>query len=211
VTKKLKKKFNSILSRELTVARSAALQVIKPKPFSVWEVLIPIIFILGYMRAKEQRELFTQNLMFTKKIALEAAFEISTDNKNKKEVLLNIDNKTKAVLTQVGSDIYSEDIRQCQLEEIKLLIDHFHKLLEMDGEDYSDLVVNVYRTENNYTKFTDKLKNAEKKVTLAACQTLGDKTDIHTLTRLESAIDAIRQKEADKIFGENYTRNVKQR
>lgn len=211
MTKKLKKKFNSILSRELTVARSAALQVIKPKPFSVWEVLIPIIFILGYMRAKEQRELFTQNLMFTKKIALEAAFEISTDNKNKKEVLLNIDNKTKAVLTQVGSDIYSEDIRQCQLEEIKLLIDHFHKLLEMDGEDYSDLVVNVYRTENNYTKFTDKLKNAEKKVTLAACQTLGDKTDIHTLTRLESAIDAIRQKEADKIFGENYTRNVKQR
>ena len=41
----LKKKFNAILSHEQSRARSVAAAVIRPKPLSVWEVLIPIIFI----------------------------------------------------------------------------------------------------------------------------------------------------------------------
>lgn len=193
------------------MARSAALQAIKPKPFSVWEVLIPIIFILGYMRSKEQRELFAQNLMFTKKMALESAFEMLKENIDKKQALSAIDDKTKAVLDQVGHDIYSEDIRQCQLKEIDLLIDHFYKLLKTDGDDYSDLVFNTYRTKKKYTEFITELNYAEKEVTLAACHTLGDNADTHTLTRLESAVEIIRQKEAGEIFGEVPEGNVKQR
>jgi hypothetical protein len=203
-----KKKFQMILSRELAMARSAAVQVMKPKPFSVWEVLIPIIFILSYMRTKEQRELFVQNLMFTKSMALEAAFEIVNENKKKEEVLAGIDHKTKTVLNNVGNGIYSEGIRQCQMAEMDLLIDHYHGLLKEKGEKYSTLVVNAYQTKNNYSKFIYKLKDAEKKVTSAASKTLGDKTDTSTLTRLESVIDSIRLKEADEIFGMDQMLNV---
>ncbi|MCJ7712988.1 NF038143 family protein [Candidatus Bathyarchaeota archaeon] len=198
---KLKKKYQIILSRELAMARSATLQVMKPKPFSVWEVLIPVIFILNYMRVKEQRELFTQNLIFTKKLAMDAALDMAKNNLNKSEALAKIDNQTKAVIAHVDKNIYSEEIRQCQIDEIDLLIDHFHRLLDINGEDYTTLIINAYQTKNNYIAFANKLKNAEKKVTSAACKTLGDKTDTSTLANLESAIDLIRQKEADKIFG----------
>lgn len=206
---KLKKKFQMILSSELAMARSAAVQVMKPKLFSVWEVLIPIIFILSYMRTKEQRELFAQNLLFTKKMALEAAFQIINENKNKKDVLTEIDHKTKKVLQNVENRIYSEEIRQYQMAEINLLVDHYLSLLKADGENYSVLIIRAYQTKDNYIKFTKKLKNVEKKVSSAACQTLGDKADISTLTRLESAIDSIRQKETEEIFTPNHTLDAK--
>ena len=67
----LKKKADLILSREQRMARAIALKAIRPKPFSVWEVMIPVIFIMGYMKAKADREVFTQNILFTKKLALE--------------------------------------------------------------------------------------------------------------------------------------------
>ena len=70
---RLKKKYNIVLTRETNIARLIALKVIKPKPFTVWEVLIPILFIFGYMKSKEQREIFAQNLLFTKKLALSHA------------------------------------------------------------------------------------------------------------------------------------------
>ena len=52
MSKKLKEKFDIILARERRMAKSVAMQTIKPKPLSVWEVLIPIIFIFGYMKSK---------------------------------------------------------------------------------------------------------------------------------------------------------------
>jgi hypothetical protein len=48
--------YNEILEREVRLARSVAITTRRLKPFSVWEVLIPIVFILGYMRSRHQRE-----------------------------------------------------------------------------------------------------------------------------------------------------------
>jgi len=208
VSAKLKKKHHLILSHELAMARSATLQVMKPKPFSVWEVLIPIVFILGYMRVKEQRELFTQNLMFTKKLAISAALDMVKNDLSKPEVMAKINNETKAIIANVDNDIYSEEIRQRQMDEIDLLIDHFYKLLQMEGENYTTLIFNTYKTKNNYNKFITKLKDAEKKVTSAACKTLGDKTDTSILARLESAIESIRQKKTNEIFATDQALDV---
>lgn len=199
--KKLKKKYQLILSQEFATARSAALKVLKPKPFSVWEVLIPIVFILGYMRAKEQRELFTQNLIFTKKLALGAALDIAKNKLSKQEAMDKIDKETKAVISNVDENIYSEEIRKCQMDEIDFLIDHYINLLEADGLDYKTFILDVYQTKNEYIKFITELNAFEKKVTSAACQTLGGKADMTTLAQLESTIESIRQKEADDIFG----------
>lgn len=209
MSKKLNKKYQLILSQEFATARSATLMVLKPKPFSVWEVLIPIVFILGYMRTKEQRELFTQNLIFTKKLALGAALDMAKKNLTKQEIMAKIDKETNAIISNVDKDIYSEKIRKCQMDEIDFLIDHYQKLLEVDAEDYKSFIVSAYKTKNKYTKFLTGLKAVEKKVTSAACQTLGDKADTHTLIRLESAIDSIRQKETFDIFGMDRSSDAK--
>jgi hypothetical protein len=198
---KLKKKFDLILARERQTANSVALQVIKSKPFSVWEVLIPIIFILGFMRSREQREIFVQNLMFTKKMALEAAFEMLKKELLKEEVMNRIASETQGLLSSIPDGVYSDAIRQKQLEEVDLLIDHYCKLMRVEGSDYVALVAAAYQTREDYTVFQDKLTLAEGAVTRAARQTLGSQTDDQMAARIQMVGDKIRQQEIETIYG----------
>ena len=197
---KLKKKFEVILARERQMAKSVAFQAIKPKPFSVWEVLIPVIFILGFMRSKEQREIFAQNLMFTKKMALEAAFEMLQKKRSKKAVLSRIASETQDLVASVAEGVYSEAIRQKQLQEIDLLIDHYCKLMGGEGRDYVTLVTNAYRTREDYLAFHDKLTSAERRVTQAARDTLGNQTDDQMVVRIDTACDRFRRQEVETIY-----------
>ena len=197
---KLKHKFDVIFARERQMARSVALQAIKPKPFSVWEVLIPVIFILGFMRSKEQREVFAQNLIFTKKMALEAAFEMLHKKRSKTAVLSRIASETQDLLASVADGVYSEAIRQKQLQEIDLLIDHYCKLMGGEGRDYVTLVTNAYRTREDYEAFQDKLTSAERRVTQAARDTLGNQTDDQMVVRIDTACDRFRRQEVETIY-----------
>ena len=131
----LKKKYNIILSRETTIARSVALAVIKPRPFSVWEVLIPIIFIFGYMKSKENREVFAQNVLFTKTVALQAAFDMLKKDLSRDAAMERVRSKTKDMIASIPEGIYSNEIRREQLKEIDLLVDHYCRLLNSDGDD----------------------------------------------------------------------------
>ena len=196
----LKKKFEMILSREQTMAKSVALKAIKPKPFSVWEVMIPVIFILSYMRARENREIFAQNLLFTKKMALEAAFDMLKKEQSREVVMNRIISKTESLLSSVPEGVYSEAIRQEQLKEIDLLIDHYCRLLKTAGKDYAALVMEAYPTKAAYIALQEQLKAAEKKVTAAARQTLGTQTDSDMVARIEAAIDRLRREEVETIF-----------
>jgi hypothetical protein len=197
---KLKKKFDVILARERQMAKAIAFQAIKPKPFSVWEVLIPVVFILSFMRSKEQRELFAQNLMFTKKMALEAAFEMLHKKRSKAAVLSRIASETQDLLASVADGVYSEEIRLKQMQEIDLLIDHYGKLMGGEGRDYATLVANAYRTRKDYQVFQDKLTSAERRVTQAARETLGNQTDDQMVARIDTASDRFRRQEVETIY-----------
>ena len=196
----LKKKFNIIFSREESMARSVALAAIKPKPFSVWEVLIPILFIFGYMRSKEQREAFAQNLLFTKKMALEAAFDMLKKDLSKDDALHQLDVKTRELLVSMPEGVYSEEIRREQMSEIELLIDHYSKLLTAEGHDYEALIARVYKTTDNYLAFLEGLRETESAVALAAKNTLGPEADTRMLERIEAATQKIRAKQVARIF-----------
>ena len=196
----LKKKFGAILSHEQSLARSVAAAVIRSKPLSVWEVLIPIIFILMFMKSREEREVFVQNLMFTKKMALEAAYKKIQDQCSVEEVMAPIEEQTLELVTTAPNGIYSELIRREQLAEIRLLIDHYGRLLKSQGEDFQTLTTRAYPTFSSYVRFLEQLEAAEARVTAAASQTLGPRTDSRTLAGIESAINAMRSKEAEEIY-----------
>ena len=70
------KKFKIIFERERSMARGLALSLIRFKTLTVWEIMIPVIFILNYVKLKQSREIFVQNQMFTKKMALDAALDM---------------------------------------------------------------------------------------------------------------------------------------
>jgi hypothetical protein len=197
----LHKKFENILGRERQIAKSIALSVMESKPLGVWDVTIPVIFILNFMKQKHRRELFAQNLLFTKKLALEAALDIKKNGISRETALTHIEAKTSELLDRVKKGLYSEKIRRQQIKEIETLIDHYCRLLEAQGEDYPTMVVNAYPNAKDYLSFLGQLKAAEKEVIIAAKQTLGDLTDENMAARIETAINRIRQNQAREIFG----------
>ena len=181
----IKKNFNHIYNYERYIGNSVALRVIESKPIGVWEFLIPIVFILHFMRNKQSRELFIQNYMFTKRHALDAASNMLKKDLSKEDALAVVKDKTRALLTAPETQgIYSETIRQQQMNEIDLLFDHFCILLGAEGEDYDELTRNGYSNRQNYFIFHEQLKSAEKKVSDAARQTLGSKADLAALLNI---------------------------
>jgi hypothetical protein len=197
----LKKKYERILARERALANSVARSAVAPRPFGVWDFMIPVVFILNFMKGKQARELFIQNYIFTKQLALEAAFDISKKTLSREEALARIESKTVDLLASEAREIYSNEIRREQMKEIDLLIDHYLKLLGSDGDDYISFVADAYRDGQRYSIFLEQLMAAEKKVSQAAQQTLGDKTDTAALSTIEATTARIRMAEVEKIFG----------
>ena len=198
----LKKKFNHIYNYERLIAGSVASRVIKSKPIGVWEFLIPVVFILHFMRNKQSRELFIQNYMFTKQHALDAALKMHKKGLSREDAISSIEKKTRDLLTAPETQgIYSEAIRQQQMIEIDLLVSHYSRLLVAEGEDYAAFALNAYDSRRKYDSFHEQLKYVEKKVSDAARQTLGAKADVATLLRIEKATEEVRQSQIEKIFG----------
>jgi len=193
-------KFKIIFERERSMAQGLAASLIRPKTLTVWEIMIPVIFILNYAKLKQSREVFIQNQMFTKKMALDAALDMQKKDASKETVMVQIQSKTKELVTSVPGGIYSDDIRRQQLKEIDLLVDHYTRLLNAEGKDYASLVTYAYQTAADYSSFLEALKSAENEVMGAARRTLGDQTDMTTAAKIESITANMRTAEVKKIF-----------
>lgn len=194
-------KYFAILDQERSLARAIAAEVILPNPITVWEVMIPIIFLFSILKFKRAREVFVLNFLFTKKLALEAAYNMVAKGREREDEMAVIEAKTDQLLASVKK-IYSSKIRKRQLKEIDLLIDHYLKLLEAEGKDYPSLVRNAYETKENYLNFLEQLKQAEKEVNKAALQTVedSDETAYELTSKMEEAAERIRLEQAEKIF-----------
>ena len=185
------------------MAQGLAASLIRPKQLTVWEIMIPVIFILNYVKLKHSREILVQNQMFTKKMALEAALDMKKNEMSKDAVMGKIQAKTKELITSVPGGIYSDDIRQQQLKEMDLLIDHYSKLLNAEGQDYAALVTSAYPSVAEYSSFFSQLQMAETEVMEAAQRTLGSQTDMATAEKIESITETMRAAEVNKIFPSN--------
>ena len=131
----LETKYKSIFSREQSLARSVAQAVIKSRPISVWEVMIPILLVFSYAKSKENKEAFARNFLFTKKLALKASLDRIKKSQPKDEIMSRVEEETEKLLASVREGLYSREVRQMQLSEISLLIDHYCRLFQAEGED----------------------------------------------------------------------------
>jgi Fe2+ transport system protein B len=194
-------KYKIILEHERSMARAVAGSLIQPKPVTVWEVMIPVIFILNFAKMRQSREIFIQNHLFTQNMALKAAFDMFKKEIDKQAVMKSIESQTQKTLSSVPDSIYSDEIRREQIKEIELLIDHYVKLFKADGEKYAALAVSAYQTRENYAFFFKQLKAAENDVMMAARRKLGDQADSRqAASRLEEITDRIRAAEVEKFF-----------
>ncbi len=204
MSKNLDAKYQSILSHEEARARRISYTVNKSKPISVWEVMVPFIFIASYLKMKEVREIFAKNLIFTRKLGLEGAYEIRRSGKTREQVMASVEKKTEKLLTDDTLGIYSDSIRQAQHDEVEFLLDHYGKLLDAEGTDYGSLVKNAYKSRNALVTFQQRLKASKEKVNEEAVKSLGEKADTALLDRIETVLEKERTAELDKIFGSHH-------
>lgn len=198
----MKEKYKSILAHERSWANSLFKSIRAPRQISVWEVLMPIFLVFNYARAKADRDTFVQNVLFTKELALKAARDMVMKGRTKDAVTAPIGERTRALLESVPEGIYSEQIRQKQLLEIDLLIDHYGRLFQADGSDFDSLVLSAYGGRADYAAFLEQLKAAEHDVNLASLQTVGPRGDPEFVSKLEDSTHTFRTLTSDRIFGQ---------
>jgi hypothetical protein len=193
-------KYENILAQERALAKSVASAVIGQSPVTAWDVLIPIVFVFNMLKFKRAREIFTLNFLFTKKLALQGAFDRIKTGQSREDALAQIRNRTSEVLASDKKGIYSIKIRQKQMREVEFLLDHYTRLLNAEGKDYRSMVRNTYLTRKGYGSFVNQLEEIEKEVNRAASQTVKTASAPDIISKMEETTARLRTAEAEKIF-----------
>ena len=194
-------KHENILAQENALAKSVASVVIGQNPVTAWDVLIPIVFVFNVLKFKRAREIFTLNFLFTKKLALQGAFDMVKKGQSREDVLGQIRDRTSQILASDKKGIYSIKIRQKQMREMELLLDHYFRLLNAEGKDYMSMVRHAYRTRQDFAAFVKELEGIEKEVNRAASQTVGTASAPDIVSRMEETAGRLRATQVEKIFG----------
>lgn len=159
-----------------------------------------MLLIFTYAKTKGEKEVIVQNLLFTKELALRAALGMTRNGQSRQEAMIPIEEKTRHLMETVKGGIYSEEIRQKQLKEIHLLIDHYTKLLQAEGKDYDSLVLDAYMEPQAFLSFLARLREAEREVNLAALNTLGDRGSPEFVSMMEEVTQRVRSLVTQRIF-----------
>lgn len=203
IPRKLDTKYENILAQERSLAKRVATAVIPSPPLTVWEIAIPPLFFINFFRLKRARETMALNFLFTKKLALEAAFNIIDKAMSKAQVKESLRKKTGDILAKDNHGLYSAKIRQKQLQEMELLIDHYLCLLGAEGKEYEAMLRKAYSQREDYLAFLERLEQLEKEVYLAAMQTVKSTSAKEVAKQMEEATYKIRRVDTDKIFSSN--------
>jgi hypothetical protein len=193
-------KYENILSRERSLAKTVANGVIGQNQVGVWDVMIPIVFLFNFLNFKRAREVFALNFLFTKKLALQGAFDRIKTGQSREDALAQIRDRTSQILAVDKKGIYSIKIRQRQMREVELLLDHYGKLLNAEGKDYVSMVRNAYGTKKDYVAFLEHLEGIEKEVNRAATQTVKTASSPDIVSKMEEVVGQMRAAEAARIF-----------
>ncbi|MGD8226467.1 MAG: NF038143 family protein [Desulfobacteraceae bacterium] len=169
-----------------------------------WRILLLPNFLIHYIYYKKNLVLTRKNLLFTKRLAFDAAKEIAGGGSHATQIRL-VEIKTKKLLDKERKGYYTEKLRRKQLSEIALLIDHYLNLLDSKGKNHAELVRAQYLSKEKYVAFLDKLQKAEQGVIQAAITSMkrGSKQErIAWFKRLAAASTKARGEEVEQIFSD---------
>ena len=169
-----------------------------------WRVLILPLFLIHYIFYKKNLILTRKNLLFTKRMAFDAAKEIEGGGSHATQFRL-VEIKTKKLLDEQKKGYYTEKLRRKQLNEIALLIRHYQNLLNATGKNYAELVRVTYPSKQKYVSFLHELQKAEQGVIQAAITSMkkGSKQErLAWFRRLEVATREARGEEVEQIFSD---------
>lgn len=191
----------NIQHEDRSVAKAVAFDVLSSYQAGVWDFVMPPLLIINLLQHKRRKEAFILNLLYTKKMALEAARDMVDRELTAEQALQKSDEATGRMLAADSKGIYSDKVRQKQLREIRLLAGHYYSLIMAEGKTYETMVKGAYPDRQLYLDFIRRLNQAEKEVNHAALATVGKNNNARQFVeKMEKSIEKIRQMDADKYF-----------
>lgn len=189
----LEEKKGWIIAQERRLAAFVARQVIEKPELSIWMILIPIIFIYFFYQLNKVangRKEFVHNFMITRQRALEAALEgLETGQAPDPDQLCRMSSSPEPTYGKYAA-------------WLNVLLEHYERLLQAEGDSVEELIRSVYGTRSNYLLFLHQLHRAEKGFDAALTPHLDDSLAGVTkiIETMETQSEAYRRDEADKIF-----------
>ncbi len=171
-----------------------------------WWKLIRPSMLAAYLGFRRDLRMTRKNLLFTKKLALEAAKEVIEEGKDRALALGSIEQRTRDLLDGERRGLYTEKVRRKQHVEIEILLEHYLMLLRADGRRLKDLVRARYPDRKSYLRYLDHLLEAEQEVIQASISTVrkGSKQErARWFRRVSELSKDLRREEAERFYPED--------
>ncbi len=194
----MRKKIDMIFTAEASFARVVALGVIVNKPLSIWHSIIPGMFIFDFLKRTKAIKEYSKHFLFPRKLALDGVQDIMK-GEDEKNTLLRIDEEINAWLNALKR--YSPKLHHELMEVVKLLMDHYSKLLCSEGSSHDLLINNAYKNRDDYKVFLEQLNSVEKEVDRALTEISGETENLRErLLEEQTQVEKQRKKSIDDIF-----------
>jgi hypothetical protein len=190
--------YNIILAAEEQFAREVTLGVIVSRPLTVWQYMIPGMFIIDFLRRGSAIRRYTKHFIYPRKLAIDAARAIS-EGEDKFSLNSRLEEDTNTWLNSLN--LFSPELVQTHLELIDVLTEHYSKLLKAEGDTFYLLIENAYKNRDNFKVFIDQITAAEKAVDEKVIEKLGGNEKVkEKISAEQQQIDKRRQKILDDTF-----------
>jgi len=191
-------KYDIIMDAERQFAREVTLGVIYLRPPSAWYYLIPGMFIIDFLRRGSIVRKYTETFMFPRRLALEAARSLLV-GQTRDTIDPHLESEIKNWLIEHRLD--SRDLLLAQKETLGLLMDHYRKLLQAEGNSVYDLIQHGYSSREDFEAHLQQIAAAENKVDQAILAVVGDDPKVKEKLQLEAQqVQGRRQKILEDIF-----------
>ncbi len=191
-------KYNLISAAEESLARRIALGIIVKRRVNYWLQLIPGMFIFDFLRRTGEIRRFSRDYLFPRKLALNVAAQTAAEEE-RREALSRAEETIGTWLG--GRNLHSETVHQAQMAVVELLVDHYSRLLGVEGDTYPELVRNAYGDWVTYNNFLKKYDSLEAELSQAVIEARGDDEALKEKILAERRqAEEFRRKDRNAIF-----------
>jgi hypothetical protein len=190
--------YRIILEAEESFARTVALGVVVKKPLAAWHFIIPGTFIFDFLRRNSETRRYSELFLFPRRSALHGTLNV-LKGEDRKQVLSRVEEDIRQWL--ISLKLYSERLLYGHMDQIRLLMDHYIKLFQGEGDSYPELVRNAYKTQDQFMGYLQRLVAAEQEVDGAVAEIHGGTPEIWERLRAEQVqVEEMRRKEIERIY-----------
>ena len=191
-------KYNIIVNAEEQFAREVTLGVIVTRPLTAWYYIIPGMFIIDFLRRGSAIRQYTKHFMFPRKLALDAAVG-KMQGEDEASVSSKMDDDIRMWLESLN--IYSSDLVQALVKLVAILVEHYLKLLQADGDTFYLLIEHAYQSGDKFNHFIESITSLENEVDRQVVNLLGGNQRVQEKILAEQQqIAKRRQKIMDEVF-----------